>query len=837
MNKLLTKIAGALLGISLAVGVGVAAGKKQSIAQVSALTGAHEDFVLSSKNSVTQGVVTVSYAANGGTAPAWYDAGLRLYAKNKVTISGTSNITGVEFNWEKQGSKTFASATASTGSYTHPSNTGVGTWTGDAASVVFTLGDSGQLQLNTFTVYYASSDIVVTITGSSTVEEGSPVTYSCNAGVTAVWTLENVSPAGCATISGSTVTAHQSGTAKLVCTPSTAGYLKNTLNLTISASIKHNAIAAGQYFIAAAADVAHSETGLLVPSEGSDPQSASTSFSNLENAWTIEENASADDAYNIKKGSLYLVAINDSQGISITSTAPGSSEYWKISKNGTDSYGNVQYRLTYTDEGSRYLALYSGGSPYKFRYYNSGDNLNMNLIPVSKTLTALNVSGTLTKASYNQNDTFDPSGASVKGTYSNGYGDNSFVYLDETNNVSWNPSVLSSAGSVNVYARIGELLSSNYFTVTVTAISVPTTGVEVSPTSHTFTYEQINSTCQLTATVSPNDASNKNVTWSSSNESVAIVSSTGLVTAKGVGTAAITVTTVNGGFTATSTITVNPFAGEYHKITDASKLYAGMKFALVYENGASSKVAGTIASGKVFFSSEDATVDGGEATSSSETVFTLGGTVNEWTLTTSQGLLFATGAKSLEFDSEAEGADSTWQITITDGNVFITSNTDGYGTIKYNTSSPRFLNYASGQASIQLYAADPDDNVYGFISNYMKMGDTSLAGDGNGACKDSGYYLNAKIALNDLTSGEKSAFQNNTGSKYTAALARYNKWAVANNDAAPFDGYDEVHTTLRSASVFATTETSNTVAIIVIVSITSVGAIAGYFFIRKRRVI
>lgn len=61
----------------------------------------------------------------------------------------------------------------------------------------------------------------------------------------------------------------------------------------------------------------------------------------------------------------------------------------------------------------------------------------------------------------------------------------------------------------------------------------------------------------MTATVTPNNATNKSVTWSSSNASVATVSSSGVVTAASKGTAVITVTTTDGNYKATCTVTVN----------------------------------------------------------------------------------------------------------------------------------------------------------------------------------------------------------------------------------------------------------------------------------------
>lgn len=84
---------------------------------------------------------------------------------------------------------------------------------------------------------------------------------------------------------------------------------------------------------------------------------------------------------------------------------------------------------------------------------------------------------------------------------------------------------------------------------------IPVTGVSVTPATSTL-FTNGTRTVQLTANVQPPDAENPAVTWSSSTVSVASVSSTGLVTAVANGTATITVRTVEGGFTATSTINV-----------------------------------------------------------------------------------------------------------------------------------------------------------------------------------------------------------------------------------------------------------------------------------------
>lgn len=82
---------------------------------------------------------------------------------------------------------------------------------------------------------------------------------------------------------------------------------------------------------------------------------------------------------------------------------------------------------------------------------------------------------------------------------------------------------------------------------------VPVAGVSISPASATL---KPGDTCTLKPVISPDQASEQACTWLSSNTSVATVSSKGVVTAKSAGTATITVTTVDGNYKATCTITV-----------------------------------------------------------------------------------------------------------------------------------------------------------------------------------------------------------------------------------------------------------------------------------------
>lgn len=112
---------------------------------------------------------------------------------------------------------------------------------------------------------------------------------------------------------------------------------------------------------------------------------------------------------------------------------------------------------------------------------------------------------------------------------------------------------------------------------------VAATGVSVSPTVAEVT---LNKTTQLTATVAPADATNKGVTWSSNNTSVATVNSSGLVTGVATGNATITATTDDGGYTATCAVTVVAPSANYPEGTfKGTATVLGANYAIVIAFG------------------------------------------------------------------------------------------------------------------------------------------------------------------------------------------------------------------------------------------------------------
>ena len=129
--------------------------------------------------------------------------------------------------------------------------------------------------------------------------------------------------------------------------------------------------------------------------------------------------------------------------------------------------------------------------------------------------------------------------------------------------------VARSVGTTVIKAGVGDLVAKCKVTVV-----QPVTSVYVSADSSRF---NIGETLQLTAIVNPDNANDKSIEWSSSNENVVSVDQTGLATAKAKGTATIKASALDGsGKYGTCTLTVT---GEAFAAQDVSELASSHPYA------------------------------------------------------------------------------------------------------------------------------------------------------------------------------------------------------------------------------------------------------------------
>ncbi len=142
---------------------------------------------------------------------------------------------------------------------------------------------------------------------------------------------------------------------------------------------------------------------------------------------------------------------------------------------------------------------------------------------------------------------------------------------DATNkNVTWNSSNTNVAtvaddgtinakaeGSTDITVTTADGNHTAKCALTVTAANVPVTGITLDKTTANMA---VGETLKLVPTVTPDNATNKNVTWNSSNTNVATVAADGTITAKAAGSSTITATTADGGKAVTCALTVSNVA-------------------------------------------------------------------------------------------------------------------------------------------------------------------------------------------------------------------------------------------------------------------------------------
>ena len=242
---------------------------------------------------------------------------------------------------------------------------------------------------------------------------------------------------------------------------------------------------------------------------------------------------------------------------------------------------------------------------------------------------------------------------------------------------------------------------------------VAVTGISLSQTAASLDVYN-NQSVQLTATITPNNASNKTVTWSTSDSSVATVNN-GLIIAKGVGSAVITATT-NNGLSATCNVTVTDStpsvtpdptptsSGNFEKITSTSDLETG-DYLIVYEDG------------DVAFDGSRSTLDATSntipVTISNDSIaysltvaaskFTIDSYSGGYSIKAANGSYIGRGANSNGLDTDSSPMKNT--ITFSSGDAVITGT--GGRKLCFNTAADQQrFRYMSSGGAIQLYKLD-----------------------------------------------------------------------------------------------------------------------------------
>nr|WP_246362791.1 DUF4073 domain-containing protein [Paenibacillus alba] len=140
---------------------------------------------------------------------------------------------------------------------------------------------------------------------------------------------------------------------------------------------------------------------------------------------------------------------------------------------------------------------------------------------------------------------------------------------------------LSGNHSVQVRVKANGAVPAGQSTIlTFTENTIAVTGVTLTPSAIALI---VGGTQTITATVAPGNATNQAVTWKSNNTNVVQVDGNGKVTAVGAGTATITVTTVDGGKTATCDVTVSGALDAINPtLTGSNHVLVGGTFDLAY---------------------------------------------------------------------------------------------------------------------------------------------------------------------------------------------------------------------------------------------------------------
>lgn len=191
--------------------------------------------------------VTLTFTANRGTAPAYYNTGtaIRMYDKNILNISSTKTIVGIYFELTQGNLK---KSCFNSGTYNGTTNK----WSGEATNIKITNNTDGQVRLKKLIITYKATSSNPTLTFSETektVYKGAESEFTMptlvlkdkdgkevTSGVEYLYEVTDANPEGCFDVDMTTgkVNFKKLGTANIKVTTSTANTGSELNNLTAS---------------------------------------------------------------------------------------------------------------------------------------------------------------------------------------------------------------------------------------------------------------------------------------------------------------------------------------------------------------------------------------------------------------------------------------------------------------------------------------------------------------------------------------------------------------------------------------------------------------------------
>ena len=541
--------------------------------------------------SSTSGTNIALNYTDGGTATAYYNAGtgVRVYAGGKISVTADGKtITNVSITHTKEKSPTVS--WSSNGSTTTSSTGTPATWEGSATEVDFNVANKGHVRVQSVTVTYVSggggggsSAVATTTTISATCITNTDVYEGTAAGSLTAAVTETESGdavAGTVTWSGdnddvATIDA-STGAVTLVAAGTvtfTANYAgvedeyeasSDTYKMTVTDSTpvpSHTAT----FSVNGATSYQEFNEGAAIEFPANPGDVNGKTFV----GWVTEAiEGTTDDEPAFVNTTTATMGESDVTYYAVFANVVGNEEANALDITATtdgvpSSYGTANKFTEYTLGGVKFQIMQMYKSGGKLQWRAAGNSSGTGTMYNSESLGKID-SIVLT---YNSSDTGKNFTLKIGNSANPTTGEsitpsvNGSDYTFDCSSYDYDYFVLtngSSAGyldKITINYTVGSLTITDYCTTVAAAVAV--TGVSVDATASV----NVGETTTLTATVSPDNATNKNVTWTSSDETIATVDANGVVTGVAAGEATITVTSVaDNTKTADCTVTVTTVA-------------------------------------------------------------------------------------------------------------------------------------------------------------------------------------------------------------------------------------------------------------------------------------